>query len=247
MKIIFSPSKSQIKNGTNSLLKTTSTLFPNKVRILKEKILTLSLDKIQSLFKLSPKKSLELRENYKNQKAKKLPAIELFSGTSFKELKIEDYSTHQLEYMGNNLRILSALYGVLCPSSLISSYRLDMDNNILKDTKYKNLYNFWLDEITEHFIDETIIINLASKEYSKLIKWIDIKKIINIHFLVIKDGMEKTVSVISKQQRGKILNYIIKNEISRPEDIKKYSSDGFIFNPKRSDKNNYYFIQNANN
>lgn len=243
MKILFSPSKSQ-KVDTTFFSETTPILFPKKVKILMKKILEFSPDEIQKIFKLPQEKSIQLLKKYEINKTKKIAVIKLFSGTSFKELQISEYTNTQLEYMNNNLCILSAFYGILLPLNRIGVYRLDMNNNILKHTKYKNLYNFWSPCLVEYFKKESLIINLASKEYSKMIKGIRQNNIINIHFLTIKNGKEKIISVISKQQRGKILDYMIRNQIIMPSDIKEYSSDGFNFQDDRSDKNNYYFIKN---
>ena len=243
MKILFSPSKSQTSSVRSCLQKTTPILFPKSVKILTEKILEFQPNQIENIFKLSFEKSVDLIRSYKIKEHDKIAAIELFSGTSFREIKVEEYNTNELEYLANNLCILSAFYGLLSPLNLISPYRLDMNNNILKSTEHRSLYNFWSQKIARYFEKETVIINLASKEYSRMLKEVNQDGIINIHFLVIKNRQEKIVSVFSKQQRGKILDYIIKNQIIDPKDIKKYSFDGFIFHPGKSDTNNYYFIR----
>ena len=66
-------------------------------------------------------------------------------------------------------RILSAFYGVLKPMDGVTPYRLEMQANV--EIGYaKNLYEYWHDMLYRSVIDESrIIINLASKEYSKCI------------------------------------------------------------------------------
>lgn len=242
VKIIFSPSKSQNINAA-FFTETTATLFPKMANILTERILACSEQEIQKTFKLSRNKSIELLENIKIKKPKRIAAIDLFSGTSFRELDTHTYTNEQRVYLNNNLCILSALYGILLPLNPVALYRFDMNNNILKNTDFKNLYNFWSPSILGYLKGEPLIINLASGEYSRMIQGINQKNIITLHFLMIENGKEKTPSVFSKQQRGRMLDHLIKNLIVDPKDIKKYSSDGFSFNKERSDKNNYFFVK----
>jgi cytoplasmic iron level regulating protein YaaA (DUF328/UPF0246 family) len=243
MKIIFSPSKAQ-KTVQKSSMNMWNIPFTEKTQFIIDAILKLSLENIKNTFKLSPEKSKELLENYTILDTKSaIPAIDAFSGTSFRELEIEGYSELSYNYCHEHLVILSALYGPLKPNDLIYPYRLDMNNNIFKDTHYKNLYYFWSREITEYFNEEDIMINLASKEYSKLLENIDQDKIITIHFLVQNEGVLKSISVFAKQQRGKLLNYMIQKRIKDYTLIKNYESDGYLFDQTKSDKNNYYFVK----
>jgi cytoplasmic iron level regulating protein YaaA (DUF328/UPF0246 family) len=87
------------------------------------------------------------------------------------------------------------------------------------------------------------MINLASKEYSKLLENIAQDKIITIHFLVQNEGVLKSISVFAKQQRGKLLNFMIQKRIKDYTLIKNYESDGYLFDQTKSDKNNYYFVK----
>ena len=74
----------------------------------------------------------------------------------------------ELDYLSDNLYILSALYGILRSTDLISYYRLEMNNKLYIDDK--NLYDYWGDEPYKVlFKDNDIVINLASVEYSKMI------------------------------------------------------------------------------
>ena len=74
------------------------------------------------------------------------------------------------EYVQNHLRILSAFYGVLKPLDGVTPYRLEMQAKVgIGDAK--NLYDYWGDMLYGSVIDNSrIIINLASKEYSKCIE-----------------------------------------------------------------------------
>ena len=110
----------------------------------------------------------------------------------------------------------------------------------------KGLYNFWKKDINEYIsnilVNDEILLNLASSEFSKLV---DNKKtpMINIDFKEEKDGIFKSISTYSKKARGKFLNYLIKNQIDKLEDIKKIELDGYSLNEELSDEKNFIFTR----
>ncbi|EUB30226.1 YaaA family protein [Fusobacterium sp. OBRC1] len=245
MKIIFSPSKEMREENIfeNKKIEFTESKFKDKtnilIGILKEKLLS----EIENIMKL---KGELLNKTYKDiqdyDKLKFIPAISMYYGVSFKELNLEDYSEKSLEYLKNNLLILSALYGVLLAFDLVKKYRLDMTMSIID----KGLYNFWKKDINDYISNilskDEVLLNLASGEFSKLI---DNKKIsmINIDFKEEKDGAYKSVSTYSKKARGQFLNYLIKNQIANLEDIKKIKLDGYSLNKDLSDEKNLIFTR----
>jgi cytoplasmic iron level regulating protein YaaA (DUF328/UPF0246 family) len=249
MKIIFSPTKSQkLPHEIKKISSGVQTFFPKKTKKLIQLLKKYSLSDIQKTFKISDSKAQQTFEDIKNfSQLGIIKAKYLFTGTAFKELMLSGYTTKQTKYFTQHLRILSALYGVLEPDNFVYPYRLDMNDKIMtKKLSYKNLYDYWRDDISNYFLENEIIINLASNEYSKILNFSHRSTIIDIHFLVQNKGREKSISIYVKQQRGKMFNYMVKNNIENPLLLKKYSLDGFVFDPQRSDKYNYYFIKNHN-
>ena len=245
MKIIFSPSKEMREENIfeNKKIEFTESKFKDKTNILIGILKEKSLSEIENIMKLKGKL---LNKTYKDiqdyDKLKFIPAISMYYGVSFKELNLEDYSEKSLEYLKNNLLILSALYGVLLAFDLVKKYRLDMTMSIID----KGLYNFWKKDINDYISNilskDEVLLNLASGEFSKLI---DNKKIsmINIDFKEEKDGAYKSVSTYSKKARGQFLNYFIKNQIDNLEDIKKIKLDGYSLNNALSDEKNFIFTR----
>ena len=245
MKIIFSPSKEMREENIfeNKKIEFTEPKFKDKTNILIGILKEKSLSEIENIMKL---KGELLNKTYKDiqdyDKLKFIPAISMYYGVSFKELNLEDYSEKSLEYLKNNLLILSALYGVLLAFDLVKKYRLDMTMSIID----KGLYNFWKKDINDYISNilskDEVLLNLASGEFSKLI---DNKKIsmINIDFKEEKDGAYKSVSTYSKKARGQFLNYLIKNQIANLEDIKKIKLDGYSLNKDLSDEKNLIFTR----
>ena len=245
MKIIFSPSKEMKEENIlqNKGIEFTESKFKDKTNILINILKEKSISEIENIMKL---KGELLNNTYKDiqdyNKLKYIPAISIYYGVSFKELKLEDYSEKSLKYLQNNLLILSAFYGVSLPFDLIKKYRLDMTMSIID----KGLYNFWKKDINEYISNildsNEILLNLASSEFSKLI---DNKKIpmINVDFKEEKDGTYKSISTYSKKARGQFLNYLIKNQVSNIENIKKIELNGYSLNEKLSDKKNFIFTR----
>ena len=245
MKIIFSPSKEMREENIfeSKKIEFTESKFKDKTNILIGILKEKSLSEIENIMKL---KGELLNKTYKDiqdyDKLKFIPAISMYYGVSFKELNLEDYSEKSLEYLKNNLLILSALYGILLAFDLVKKYRLDMTMSIID----KGLYNFWKKDINDYISNilskDEVLLNLASGEFSKLI---DNKKIsmINIDFKEEKDGAYKSVSTYSKKARGQFLNYLIKNQIANLEDIKKIKLDGYSLNKDLSDEKNLIFTR----
>ena len=245
MKIIFSPSKEMREENIfeNKKIEFTEPKFKDKTNILIGILKEKSLSEIENIMKLKGKL---LNKTYKDiqdyDKLKFITAISMYYGVSFKELNLEDYSEKSLEYLENNLLILSALYGILLTFDLVKKYRLDMTMSIID----KGLYNFWKKDINDYISNilskDEVLLNLASGEFSKLI---DNKKIsmINIDFKEEKDGTYKSVSTYSKKARGQFLNYLIKNQIANLEDIKKIKLDGYSLNKDLSDEKNLIFTR----
>ena len=245
MKIIFSPSKEMKEENIlqNKGIEFTESKFKDKTNILINILKEKSISEIENIMKL---KGELLNNTYKDiqdyDKLKYIPAISLYYGVSFKELKLEDYSEKSLKYLQNNLLILSAFYGISLPFDLIKKHRLDMTISIID----KGLYNFWKKDINEYISNildnDEILLNLASSEFSKLI---DNKKIpmINLDFKEEKDGTYKSISTYSKKARGQFLNYLIKNQVSNIENIKKMELNGYSLNEELSDKKNFIFTR----
>jgi cytoplasmic iron level regulating protein YaaA (DUF328/UPF0246 family) len=172
-----------------------------------------------------------------------------FQGDVYKGMEAETFSEEDMAFAQNHLRILSGLYGLLKPLDLIQPYRLEMGTR-LQNEKGKNLYEFWDTKITETLNEDlekqgdNIVINLASKEYFKSIK----KNALNadlydIEFKEEKNGQFKIVAFFAKKARGMMANYVIKNKISKPEELKGFDYDGYYFNEDLSSEKNFIFTR----
>lgn len=230
MKIIISPAK--VQNGQhnfNNEMK--SVIFNDKTQKLNGYLKDYSKNDIAKLMKIK-NKLLDSTYEMIHCNLPKNHAINLYNGIVYKEINTNLYDEMQLEYMNDHLRILSAMYGILEPLTGIHPYRLDMT---MKPNQL-NLYDFWKTDITDYFSDQ-LIINLASVEYSKLIKL----PMINIHFKERINDVYKIVTVRAKKARGLMVDYLITHMVSDLEDIKAFSEAGYQFNEGLSDDKNFVF------
>ena len=196
MKIIISPAKTKKLEGNGNGNK-----YCDKIGQIVAKILELDLDTFAKKMKLKEDKAKALYEFYKNfDSSPEGMAVLSYKGAVLKEAKI---GSEDLDYLGNHLYILSALYGILEPCDSIKEYRLDFDNNIIPK-------DFWKEIVNDKLKDE-LIINLASKEY---FNQIDLP-MIEICF---------TSKMQIKKARGQFLRILIDNKVETLEDLKKLES-----------------------
>jgi len=228
MKIIFSPSKAQITRTIRSVESLSQEpQFQRSAKKLFRKVQKFSQDDLQKIFKTSGMLTQEVFNMYHSGEERG-HAVASFTGTSFKQISVDSYTQEDCEFAQDRLLILSGLYGVLRPFDQIREYRLDMNDKIFEEgDEYRSLYNFWKRDIEEYFQSDEVILNLASREYSKMLSAEQQSRMITVDFLIQKGSETKSISVFAKQQRGKMLDWIIKNKIENLSELDHYRSDGF--------------------
>ena len=247
MKIIISPSKTKKINNLPIELKNISIkkndfypeiFYPNITNKIIERIKMFSVEEIEKKFKLKKDKAeklLEFYQNYENEKSGN--ALASYTGVAYKSIGIDTFDIEDFEYLKSHLVILSALYGILTPYTNIKEYRLDMTNSIFEN---RSLYEIWRSSVNEYFEKEDIILNLASKEYSKLIKS---DNLIDFEFWNDTNGKLKQISTNSKKMRGFTLNYIVKNRITNINNLKDIALNEYVFNKDMSSKKKFVYVK----
>lgn len=246
MLTVISPAKTQDFEKPASTKKFSQPDFLKESKNLIKELEKLSKKDIAKLMSVSDKiaelnfdryKSFKTPFNLKNAKQ----ALFAFQGDVYRDIDVENYSSKELDFAQNHLRIISGLYGLLRPLDLIQPYRLEMKTKF-KNSKGKDLYEFWGDELAKAF--DQPIINLASNEYFKAIKKTDQK----IFTPVFKEDDAKglrIVAIYSKIARGTMTNFIIKNQIDKPEKLKDFNLDGYKFTPKLSSDSEFVFVRKS--
>ncbi len=177
-------------------------------------------------------------------------AIYMFNGDVYEGIDAYARSEEEISYIHNHVRILSGLYGMLRPLDLMQPYRLEM-GTALKNSRGKNLYEFWGDRITTRLnftlncSEDDIVVNLASQEYFKAIQ--PAKLNARIITPIFKDGKNgsnfKVVSFYAKRARGLMVRYAAQNAIENVELLKQFDLEGYAFNAVASSENEWVFLR----
>lgn len=250
MLFLLSPAKTFSDDLVNPLQKTTEPLFASRsselIKILEKK----SPTKIARLMKLSENLSHLNYQRYQDwspehTKENSSAAIFRFYGDVYKGLQSASFSGSDTEYAQEHLGVLSGLYGFLRPLDLMQDYRLEMGTH-LKNSRGKNLYDFWSDTVTDYLNNHSadILVNLASKEYDSVINMKKLKKpMLNIVFKEKKDEKYRIVAIYAKHARGLFAGWAIKNRVEKLEDLKKFNEEGYSFDISLSTPESFVFVR----
>ena len=222
---------------SNQLIKTLRTFEPFEVA---------SLMKISDkLADLNHKRYVEWRN--KPAESKTRPAALAFKGDVYQGLEAQSFNDNDLKFAQRHLRILSGLYGLLRPLDVIQPYRLEMGTK-LKTSKGQNLYDYWGTKITNGLSEalkeskEGTLVNLASNEYFGAVQPELLEgSLLNIGFKEKRNGQLKFVSFSAKKARGLMANFIIKERVKKPEDLKSFDLENYRFNAKMSSELEWTF------
>ncbi|AFL84380.1 hypothetical protein Belba_1781 [Belliella baltica DSM 15883] len=182
----------------------------------------------ENIASLNEKRYKEFKKTFDPNNAKQ--AMLAFKGDVYTKMDVDNYSKEDFEFAQDHLRILSGLYGLLKPLDLIQPYRLEMGIK-LENKKGKNLYEFWSSRIAKA-INEVAkgepIVNLASQEYFKAVDQSALKsKVVSPVFQEYKNGKYQIIGIFAKQARGLMTDFIIKNRINNPEQLKTFNEEGY--------------------
>ncbi len=174
-------------------------------------------------------------------------AILAFKGDVYTGLEAEGFSNEDLDYAQNHLRILSGLYGLLRPLDLMQAYRLEMGTR-LKIRRATNLYQFWGEKITKALnadlaeTNNTVLLNLASKEYFKAIKPKQLAvPVVTVDFKENRNGVYKVISFTAKKARGDMSKHIIQQRIEQVNDLKDLKVLDYTYNAELSTEDHLLF------
>ena len=75
---------------------------------------------------------------------------------------------------------------------------------------------------------------------------LDYADVITPVFKDYSNGTYKILSFFAKKARGSMATFIVKNRITKPEDIKQFDVDGYVFNDSFSSEDKWVFTRKAN-
>lgn len=173
------------------------------------------------------------------------PALLAYDGIQYTYMAPAVFEDGHLAYVQEHLRILSGFYGVLKPFDGVVPYRLEMQAKATVDG-FSNLYDFWGESLYREVIDESrIIVNLASKEYSKAIeKYLQpTDTYITCVFGELSGSKVVQKGVYAKMARGEMVRYLASVQASEPEQIKQFAWSDYTFDEARSTDTSFVFVR----
>lgn len=223
-------------------------IYVEKSKQLLEYLRTLTVEEIATIMKIKESMAKAVVNDFSSLcfDQKGTHAIATYQGLSFKYMKLEDFNQEDYAFANTYIRILSGLYGVVKPLDSIYPYRLEMQTKFEGNT-YQTLYDFWGQDLHKSFLtsDRRVLVNLASKEYSKcILPYISKEDLhITVQFYVRKNNQLKSIATHAKMARGQMINYIVKNRVTNPLELKKFQGDGWEFNQECSTESEYIFVK----
>lgn len=173
------------------------------------------------------------------------PAILSYEGIAYQYMAPSVFADGEFDYVQENLRILSAFYGVVKPLDGVTPYRLEMQAKA-KIHGAKDLYEYWGDALYKEVLDDSrIIINLASKEYSKCIEKYLQPEDTYITCVFGEISGEKVVQkgVYAKMARGEMVRFMAEQNVQSPDEMKQFDRLGYHFDEERSSEKEYVFLK----
>lgn len=248
MKIIISPAKKMNIDDDIFEYRSKPVFFEQAEEIMNY-MKNLSYDECKTIWKCSDKlaqlnydRVVNMDLNYRLT-----PALFSYEGIQYQYMGARVLSRDALEYLQDNLRILSGFYGILKPLDGVVPYRLEMQSKFI-NYKNKDLYEYWSDKIANSLFEETnLIINLASKEYSKCVeKYLKNSpgtKFITCVFGEIKGDKVIEKGTLAKMARGEMVRYLAQNKICDLEGLKRFDKLEYKYSQEKSNENTYVFIK----
>ena len=244
MRIILSPAK-KMNIDTDKLDYKDLPVFLEQTEEILSWLREYSLSELQKLWGCN-EKIAEL--NYKRIRDMDLrsgltPAIISYEGLAYQYMAPAVFEKSSIDYVQEHLRILSGFYGVLKPLDGVTPYRLEMQAKI-GIGGHKDLYELWGQRLYDDVCDGTgIIINLASKEYSKCIeKYMKPDDtFITVTFGETVNGKLVTKGTYAKMARGEMVRFMAENRIEEPCELKTFDRLGYVFMDEFSTNNELVF------
>ena len=249
MKIIISPAK-KMNIDTDTLAFRSMPVFLSETEELLAWMRRLTFAEAKAVWKCNDKIA---EQNYRRFQEMDLernltPAVIAYEGIQYQYMAPAVFGGAQTDYIQEHLRILSGLYGVLKPFDGVTPYRLEMQ---AKASEAGDLYKFWGDKLYREVAGEEkdggLILNLASKEYSKCVeKYLTPEDTyVTVVFGELADGKVKQKGTLAKMARGEMVRYLAENKVEDPERIKGFDRLGYCFEETLSNEKEYVFLKHG--
>lgn len=245
MKIIISPAKKM--NRDSGLPFDTLPHFLPEANSIKRALQALPPSALQTLWSCNDAiAALNIQRLHRMTLERNLtPAILAYEGIQYQYMAPGVFEDRHLDYIGRHLRILSGFYGLLRPFDGVTTHRLEMQAGLSVDG-CTDLYAFWGGKLANRLCAETdVILNLASKEYSRAVTAHLPKgvRVISCVFGERHNGRLIEKGTLCKMARGQMVRFLAEHNVTAPEDIKDFNQLRYAWSPAHSTGDTFVFIK----
>lgn len=177
------------------------------------------------------------------------PAILSYEGIAFQYMAPAVFEEDHFQYVQEHLRILSGFYGILKPMDGVVPYRLEMQARA-SIKGHRDLYELWGQRLYDSVGDQDhVIINLASKEYSRCIERYLTNKdtYITCIFGELIGGKVIQKGTYAKMARGEMVRFMAEQGIENPAGIRDFDRLQYAYREEMSSEHEYVFIRSDSN
>jgi len=224
MLILAPPSEGKSSENTvNIEFNGTNFYFETQVRIILKMLKELDQRQIISIYGTTSDKANTLHYNNLNIFQKHCSmAIERYTGVVFKNIDWNSLNINSKIYINQHVRILSGLFGILKPDTLIPNYKLKM--NVLSLTK------FWKNDISNYLENEDLILDLLPAIHRKAFHLE--KNVVKINFMMNNKGKLFQSAHAGKVIKGKFIRFLAQNNVQDMHGIENFEYDGYKWDGK---------------
>ncbi len=232
MKIILSPAK-KMRTDTDSMAAKGMPVFMERTEEICAWLKSLPYEALKKLWACNDRIAEQNADRLAHMDLYRqlTPAVLSYEGIAYQYMAPAVFEDSSFTYVQEHLRILSGFYGVLKPMDGVTPYRLEMQAKA-SIGGHKNLYDFWGSGLYEEVRDDSgVIVNLASREYSKCIeKYLTPEdRCITITFGEMSGNRMITKGTYAKMARGEMVRFMAENQIEDPEEMKRFDRLGYVY------------------
>lgn len=245
MKIIISPAK-QMRVDEDAAASRTP-IFLQRTEKLLAAMQQMDYTQLQNLWQCNDKLAQQNYARIQNMKLQQgvTPAVLAYDGLQYTHMGPRVFDTNSWKYLCEHLRILSGFYGILRADDGVVPYRLEMQAKLSCDG-FDDLYAFWGESLYKELTaEDKVILNLASKEYSKAVEQYleEDVEFVSCIFAVGTEEKYKVKATEAKMARGYMVRWCAEENITSVSDVKAFNGYGYKFCQKLSDSGKYVFIK----
>lgn len=253
LKIIISPAK-KMNVSDDFPVEMTLPHFLEQTEEIKAYLQNLDYGTLKGIWKCNDRITKQNVERLKNMELRRglTPAVIAYEGLQYQSMAPGVMERSTLDYLGKHLYILSGFYGILRAFDGVTPYRLEMQARInwMREKKMvTNLYDYWgssLYRMLDNQEEPLTIVNLASKEYSKVIEpWLtpDVRFLTCVFGEVEEESpfRMRVKATAAKMARGAMVRFMAQNHVTDAEQIKGFHEMGYGYLESLSNETMFVF------